>query len=237
MNSYNEKKFKFKCNLCQRTFSTKQKLVMHMNNKNIDCRIVSYTKKLRCSHCNKTYTDIYKFKKHLKEKHNDTTFDLSKKLQCVFCKKRFSSNLSLKTHCKKSCKVIKKHKLNLKNNPIRNFLDFLPLNKKKLDELVRGINKNIVFDCIDLFIEDSKNHNVYMAKQPFVYSKGKWVKLDKGKICKKIMDDIFFEIEDKDINYCNNLIEYYSGTGKEKTYTYLINKLEDLTSEDKINIF
>lgn len=237
MSAYSDNKYKFKCTLCKRTFSTKQKLIQHINNKKIDCLTVNYSRKLKCQHCSMTFVNVYKFKKHLKEKHNDTSIDLFKKLQCRFCKKMFSSNSSLRRHCKNSCKVIKKHKLNLENNPIRNFLDFLPMDKKKLDELMKKDNKNIVFDCIDLFIKDSKNHNVYMGKQALIYNKNNWIKQDREKICKKIMDDIFLEIENKNIDFYNNLVDYYSSRGQDKTHPYLLNKLEDLTSEDKINIF
>ena len=237
MSSYKENKYKFKCTLCQRTFSTKQKLLQHMNNKKIDCRNLNYTRKLKCPHCKETFTDVYKFKKHLKDKHNDTSVDLFKKLQCGFCKKWFSSNSSLKKHCKNACKVIKKHKFNLEKNPIRDFLDFLPINKEKLGKLMINNNEKIVFNSIDLFLEDSKNHNVYIGDTNFIYNKNKWIKQDQKKICKKIMDDIYFTIEEYDIDFYNNIVEHYSLRLEDKVNTYLISKLQDLTSDDKINIF
>jgi hypothetical protein len=236
MCDYENKKFKFKCKLCHRTFSTKQKLTQHMNNKKIDCRNIKYSRNLKCGHCKETFIDVYKFKKHLKEKHNDS-IDLYKKLQCGFCMKMFSSNSSLKRHCKNSCKVIKKHKSNLEKHPIRDFLDFLPINKEKLVILMKDDTKNIVFDSIDLFLEDSKNHNVYMGNQCFIYSKNKWIKTNSNNVYKKILDDIYYSIEEFDNEFYNNLIEYYSTRGQDNAYTYLEDKLRNLTSEDKINIY
>ena len=240
-------KYKFNCPTCHKTFSSKRNMENHINNKNINCEKMSYSYNLCCGLCNQTFKNVYQHKKHMKQKHGKDTVGFQKKLNCGFCNKKFSSNRSLQRHCLTACKVIKKRKENLIKTPLVDFDDFLTFDNKIIVKNLKKNNENLVYQCIDEYLKNSKNYNVYLtSNRTLIYKNNNWVKANRDAVVNKILDDIFYIIEKHNLNifykeiikkYNKIFVSQYDKTQFKRIYLndYLINKFLNLSKNEKIN--
>lgn len=243
--SYEFLKYDFKCDLCNRAFSSKNALKEHKQNKNIDCSKFSYTYNLTCDVCKKPFKDSYKFKQHCLKKHNKT-IKLEKQFNCNFCNKKFSSNSTLKRHCKTSCKIIKERKNKIEENTLNDFNDKYNFNKNIIYKNLRKENPELVNMIIDDIFKNISNYNIYSINnnQVGIYTKNEWVKSLKNEAYNKIIDDILDDIEENELNVFYEVMinKYNKINNNDNTdykriylYTYIDDILSHLQKNNKIN--
>ena len=249
--SYDFYKYYFKCDLCDRAFSSKSALQRHKQNKNINCNNFSYTYNINCADCKKIFKDTYAFKKHCQEKHNKN-INFDKQFECTFCNKKFSSNNTLKRHCKTTCKVIKQRKKNIEEYPLNDFISDNHLLENNF--ITKIINKHkdysqLVEHTLDNIFKNSKNFNIYKLNnnnQVSIFTKNKWIKETKKNAYNKIIDSILDKIEEYDLNpfYESMVNKYNKISNLDNTqfkrvylYSYIDNILQTLQEDNKINFY
>jgi len=144
----------FKCNLCNKEFTQKQKLTYHLNKKVCD-------KKESCEICGKKFNSKSGIYKHQKREHktiitNNTTFDQSNS--------QIKTNLSGDEHVKKDIKILKQKNKQLlcKISDIENSRQ---KTEKKLLEEINNLKTLVQNGQIEQLFNnqkiDSNNINVY----------------------------------------------------------------------------